>query len=152
MISIARERPVTSGRRSRPPPPGKNPKPISGWQKIAFSWLADEVDVRHVEVGVGAVEDDYLHVRIGVQAVDEIAQARDDLRVVQVDRRVVEGDAPVDGGPLVDADRGRERGHRSSSHAAGLDFSGGSVVREDGMVIQAGVPEGSVPALSRLGR
>jgi hypothetical protein len=62
-----------------------------GCQAGRSGFLADlaaphQVEVRHVEVRVGAVEDDDLHPRIGVQAVDEVPQARDDLGVVQVDR------------------------------------------------------------------
>jgi hypothetical protein len=60
--------------------------------------------VRHVEVRVSAVEDNYLDLGVGFQAVDEGGQARDDLGVVQVDRRVVEGDPPVGGAVLADAD------------------------------------------------
>src|SRR6201993_5529109 len=40
-ISIARERPTSSGRRSVAPPPGIRPNPTSGWPKMALSRLAN---------------------------------------------------------------------------------------------------------------
>lgn len=92
-----------------------------GWQSGRPGFLADlaaahQVDMRHVEVGVGAVEDDNLHLLVGVQAVNQVFEAGDDLGVVQVDRGVVEGDAPVGSGPRVDLNR--RRGHECSSRCA----------------------------------
>jgi len=87
----------------------------AGWPGFLADLVAPhQVDVRHVEVRVSAVEDNYLHLGVGFQAVDEGGQARDDLGVVQVDRRVVEGDLPVGGAVLADADR-RCGGHRNGS-------------------------------------
>src|ERR1700754_2877837 len=64
-------------------------------------FAALEVVVRNEIVGVGALEHDHFQVTVGVDPVHQDIEFREHLRVVQVDRRVLDDYAPVGGGHFI---------------------------------------------------
>jgi hypothetical protein len=68
---------------------------LAGWQADRVFELREEVIVRNEEALDGTIEYDNIDPIVGLERRDDLIQLWDALRTKDVERRVVEGDAPV---------------------------------------------------------